>query len=71
MNLKEVEKLSKICRKYGIKSIALDGVKVNIEFDGTIQPLPSRAKTAQTTENIEQTELSDEDLLLWSSGDRV
>lgn len=70
MNPKDLDKLAKVCRKYGIKSLSVDGVKISIEFDGTIQPLPSRAKTAQLTENIDNPELSEEELLLWSSSGR-
>jgi len=66
MNLKELEKLMKLCHKYNVKSISVDGVSITVD---TI--LPQKLKIDKST--MEQSEPSapeytDEDILMWSAG---
>lgn len=63
--LKELEALVKMCRKHGVRSIEVDGIKMLIDE-------PEQKPTTATGADLktEQT-YSDEDMLFWSSGTEV
>lgn len=61
-NLKELESLLKVCRKHGVRSIEIDGIKMLIESNDSE---PKEAQKEQTQSNLPG--LTDEDIMLWSS----
>lgn len=61
-DIKELEKLFKLCRKQGVESIELDGCKIKFG------DLPSKPVTTQLIESEEIAELSDEHILDWALG---
>lgn len=64
MDLKELEKLSKLCRKHGIKK--LKSSEVEIEFDHLSYPIRlSKRVKAEEAKTVD--EYSEEDVLNWSS----
>jgi hypothetical protein len=69
MELKEIEKLIKLCKKYGIKSINLSGI--SMELDLSLSPTSNRksqiAKDLSPAPTPEQP-LTEEEILYWSSG---
>lgn len=68
MNLKELEKLMKLCHKYNVKSITVDGVSIAIEAH--ISPKQRLNKTEQTIPE-EEPQYTDEDILMWSAGNGI
>lgn len=69
MNLPDIKKLSKIidlCRKKGVASIEIDGVKLTL---GQEVPKKSRKTNPKTTEEpiVIDSPYSDMDTLFWSS----
>lgn len=65
MNLKELEKLMKLCHKYNVKSISVEGISLTIE--GHIAPKQKLTKAEESSQNIEP-QYTDEDILMWSAG---
>jgi hypothetical protein len=63
--LKELEALVKMCRKHGVRSIEVDGIKMLIE-----EPDLPKSSEAASDPKTEQP-LTDEQLLFWSSGIEV
>lgn len=63
MDLKELEKLAKMCRKYGIKSIEDNGLKLSFS-DSMPAPRKLQAVDSKETETEQMTE---EQVLFWSS----
>jgi len=70
MNHRDLEKFSKVCRKYGIKRLDLDGVKVSIEYHDTYIPPTSPGPKEQVSDIVDDS-LSPEEILLWSSTSHV
>lgn len=66
MNLKELEKLMKLCHKYNVKSISVEGVSLSID---TIMPQKLKSgKTNAEPVSTPEPEYTDEDILMWSAG---
>lgn len=61
--------LSRVCRKYGINKLSLDGVKVEVSFDPGFTPPPRLTKKQKAVEEeLKQIlEASEEEILLYSS----
>jgi hypothetical protein len=64
MNLKELEKLMKLCHKHNVKSITVDGVSLTID---SLIPPKQNFKEEPTQEKPEP-EYTEEDILMWSAG---
>lgn len=64
MDLKDLEKLVKLCHKYSIKSISTPQVSLTIEVLSPPQP---KLKAEEVQEKPEP-QYTDEDILLWSAG---
>lgn len=74
-NLKELEKLIKLCKKHGIETIEADGVKFSVDLHAQLTP---SAKATKPTTSVQSTtidedskielpdELTEEQLLNWS-----
>jgi len=62
MNLKELEGLFKLCRKYGVKSYTNEGIVINFEDE-----MPEK-KVVDNSEVKTEPGYTDEDVLLWSAG---
>jgi len=59
---KDLESVIKLCRKMGVNTIEVDGIKLSLG------DAPQKLKTAaNTAEAIEEPIYSEEDMLLWSS----
>lgn len=74
-NLKELQKLVKLCRKLGIENIEVDGVKLQLaelpkplRRQGKSQSIPIGDNVGSLTETdkIDIPQLTDEQLLFWS-----
>lgn len=65
MNLKELEKLMKLCHKYNVKTISVEGVTLSID-----NILPQKIKHSKIEEKPSDNEpiYTDEDILMWSAG---
>lgn len=61
--LKELGAVIDLCRRKGVTSIELDGIKMHINDYET----PSKLKTEEAKEETTHG-LSEEDLLMWSAG---
>ena len=62
-NLKDLEAVIRLCRKQGVDSIEVDGVKLQL---GSAPP--KQAKSAGTETSIESDDVyTDEQLLTWSA----
>jgi hypothetical protein len=68
MNLKELEKLMKLCHKYNVKNITVDGVSIAIEAH--IAP-KQKTKITEQTAASEEPQYTDEDILMWSAGNGI
>jgi hypothetical protein len=68
MNLKELEKLMKLCHKYNVKNITVDGVSIAIEAH-----IPAKQKLNKTDQTVpnEEPQYTDEDILMWSAGNGI
>lgn len=68
MNLKELEKLMKLCHKYNVKNITVDGVSIDIESH-----IPVKQKLNKTDQTVssEEPQYTDEDILMWSAGNGI
>lgn len=63
-SLEQIEALVKLCRKAGVSSIEVDGVKLTISE----QPKRARkAKAEQAQGDVDVNTLSEQDLLFWSA----
>lgn len=76
MDIKELNKIAKACRKLGIKHLKTD--EFEIELGSDIQPIEKKTRSrkavnesifeeASLTPAMNQTSLSDAELLFWSS----
>lgn len=65
MDLKELEKLIKLCHKYNIKTISTPQVSLSIE---SIMPPKHKIKTEETPKEAEEPQYTEEDILMWSAG---
>lgn len=65
MELKELEKLIKLCHKYNVKSIATPEVSLTLE---SIIPPKEKAKAEETKNETQEPQYTDEDVLMWSAG---
>jgi hypothetical protein len=63
MNLKELEGLFKLCRKYGLKSYEHNGIVLHFDDE-----MPEKASKADNAELKTEPGYTDEDVLLWSAG---
>lgn len=73
MNLPDVKKLKQIialCRKTGVESIEIDGVKITLGAEPSKAPRKTKkaAPVDDGNDEIESDELTDESLLFWSTG---
>lgn len=68
MNLKELEKLAKLCRKYGISSIEDNGLKLSFSDH---MPAPRLSKAKGDAKEIEEDKSNEEDILFWSAAGPV
>lgn len=64
MDLKELEKLSKLCRRNGIKKLKSNDIE--LEFDHISYPIRLSKKVKDEESKIKE-EFSEEDALFWSS----
>jgi len=67
-NQKELESLLKLCRRQGVRSIEIDGIKMLIE------PLEQEKPQQQQSASVPLAALpglTDEDILLWSSNSGI
>lgn len=65
MNLKELEKLIKLCHKYNVKVISTPEVSLTIE---NIMPPKQKLKEQEAPKETEEPQYTDEDILMWSAG---
>jgi hypothetical protein len=65
MELKELEKLIKLCHNYYVKSIATPEVSLTLE---SIIPPKEKAKAEETKNETQEPQYTDEDILMWSAG---
>lgn len=64
-NLKDLESVMKLCRKHGVRSIEVDGVKMAVE-----EPTADLI-SVQGSDTPEVPKASKDDMLYWSSQDRT
>lgn len=62
-SLKELSKLIDLCRKKGVESLELSGIKLNLSKDAP----PKKLNSEQSKEAVEEPQYTDEEMLLWSS----
>ncbi len=69
MTPKELEALAKVCKKHGITSLSLDGVKTSFTLDPLHTPPPKLTKKQKQVEEElkEMAEMDEEDLALYSA----
>lgn len=74
MNLPETKKLKQIvtlCRKMGVESIEIDGIKITLGAEPS-KPIRKQAKKVAVPDNgkddIESESPTDQELLFWSTG---
>lgn len=65
MDLKDLEKLVKLCHKYSIKTISTPQVSLSIEVLSPPQP---KIKAEESAQEKPEPQYTDEDILLWSAG---
>lgn len=65
MDLKELEKLIKLCHKYNVKTISTPQVSLSIE---TIVPPKKKSQDVEAPKEAEEPQYTDEDILMWSAG---
>jgi hypothetical protein len=63
MELKELERLLKLCHRYKVRSITIGDT--SLVLDSIVPPKQKASK--ETPEEKPQVEYSEEDILLWSS----
>lgn len=62
--LKDLQALVKMCRKTGIKSIEVDGVKLQLGDE----PISQKRNAAPVSDKIEvETPYNEQDVMFWSS----
>ena len=64
-DLKELKTLIALCKKEGLKSIELNGIK--IEFNPYTPIKKTRKKKSESEEPIVEEQYTDEDILFWSA----
>jgi hypothetical protein len=62
MNHKDLEKLLRLCRKYGVSALKTTDIQLSLSHE-----MPPTIKPPETKEVKPTTEYSEEDMLLWSS----
>lgn len=62
MDLKELEKLSKLCQKYGIRHY--QSAQLTLDFDH--KDIPNKTNLVQEEKPFEEA-MSEEDVLFWST----
>lgn len=69
MKPRDLSAFSRVCRKYGITKLSLDGAKVDITFEpGFTPPTPLTPKQLAVEQELKQIlEASDEEIALYSS----
>ena len=69
MTPKELEALAKVCKKHGITSLSLDGVKTSLTLDPSYLPPPKLTKKQKQVEEElkEMAEMDEEDLAVYSA----
>lgn len=65
MDLKDLEKLVKLCHKYSIKTISTPQVSLSIEV---LSPPQSKIKAEESAQEKPEPQYTDEDILMWSAG---
>jgi hypothetical protein len=65
MDLKEIEKLIKLCHKYSVKSISTPEVSLTIE---ALSPPKSKLKAKEEAVPEEEPQYTEEEILMWSAG---
>ena len=65
MNLKELEKLMKLCHKHNVKQITVDGVSLTID---TLVPRKQKVTLDEALQEKPEPDYSEEDILMWSAG---
>lgn len=66
MDLKDLEKLVKLCHKYSIKTISTPQVSLSIEV---LSPPQTKKKADEVVvQEKPEPQYTDEDILLWSAG---
>lgn len=65
MDLKELEKLIKLCHRYNVKTIATPQVSLTLE---SIIPSKQKLKAEEAPKEAEEPQYSEEDILMWSAG---
>jgi hypothetical protein len=65
MDLKELEKLIKLCHKYNVKTISTPEVSLNIESFVANKP---KLKAQETIQENQEPQYTEEDILMWSAG---
>jgi len=65
-SLKDLEAMLKVCRKQGVLAIKVDGIELSLG------DVPENKPKGDTSDKIETPDaLSGEELMFWSSADRV
>ena len=59
MDLKELEKLAKLCQKYGIRNIVTKDVTLSLDT------ITTKDQLQETSTQLKDNDYSDEDVLLW------
>lgn len=67
MDLKELEKLAKLCHKYGIRTYTSPELTLNFDLPNPSLSSPSNGDVKEE----EEKKYSEEDILLWSSSTPV
>jgi (p)ppGpp synthase/HD superfamily hydrolase len=66
MDIKELEKIARLCHKWGITSIQTS--QYTLSFKDTFEnPKKAPLSALESTKEEEQKTLTEEDILLWSS----
>lgn len=65
-NLKDLKSVMTICKKLGVKTIEVGGVKMEFS-DEALRAKPKKTKMANELDLTPQQEYSPEDLMFWSS----
>lgn len=68
MDLKELEKLAKLCKKYGITSVKMAEVEISIDIY-SLPPTQMKAIDSEPSSKASEASntITEEDILMWSS----
>lgn len=69
IDVKALEKLAKLCHKYGINHIKSDGLELSLDlYKGPQKPL-SKGRPSTVEEALSnEADFTEEDIMFWSSG---